>query len=135
MPTIYQQIFFGKARLSHVFSVVVLSVLTCLSGQVLAIQASPHPIDEIQPDGSKIRLFVRGDEHFNWYEDENGFTVLRDRATRRYVYAELGASQRLQKTDAIVGATGESRADAGNPATPCGVARVASQRPPYSHLG
>ncbi|HIN82937.1 MAG TPA: M6 family metalloprotease domain-containing protein [Chromatiales bacterium] len=103
MPTIYQQIFFGKARLSHVFSVVVLSVLTCLSGQVLAIQASPHPIDEIQPDGSKIRLFVRGDEHFNWYEDENGFTVLRDRATRRYVYAELGASQRLQKTDAIVG--------------------------------
>jgi len=40
-----------------------------------AINASPHPIlhDELLPP-----IYIRGDEHFHWEEDENGYTVIDD---------------------------------------------------------
>ena len=66
-----------------------------------AIQASPHVIHETQPDGTGIRLHIRGSEYFHWYEDLAGFTVLRDKG--RYVYARLGKDQRLVPTSWEVG--------------------------------
>src|SRR4051812_43324143 len=42
------------------------------------VSASPHPVKVTQPDGRQVRLFLRGDEHFHFYEDEHGYTVIRD---------------------------------------------------------
>lgn len=66
-----------------------------------AIQASPHVIHETQPDGTGIRLHIRGSEYFHWYEDLAGFTVLRDKG--RYVYARLGKDRQLVATTWEVG--------------------------------
>ncbi len=62
-------------------SMVVALGLTCTLAPVArAIQASPLAFEETQPDGSVVKLRVRGDEHFNWMEDEKGYTVVRTRA-------------------------------------------------------
>ncbi len=44
----------------------------------LAVPAQPKPITVTQPDGTKITVCLRGDEHLNWAETIDGFTLLRD---------------------------------------------------------
>ena len=87
-----------------------------------AVQASPRPVTVKQPDGTEIKLYIRGDEFLNFYEDERGYTVIRreipppkDRrpaAAARdagrdqggwYSYATLGPEGRLVATDLKVG--------------------------------
>ena len=77
-------------------------VLFCVfSTTTFAMPASPMAFKERQPDGSVVTLFVRGDEHYNWLEDANGFTVInRD---KWYEYAELAADGSLQSTGLVVG--------------------------------
>jgi hypothetical protein len=41
-----------------------------------AMPASPFPVDLKQPDGTRIVLHVRGNAHFNWLEDIQGYTVV-----------------------------------------------------------
>ena len=59
----------------------ILATLTALAlpGSASAVPASPHAVTVWQPDGSLVELWMRGDEHANWAEDDEGFTVLRDR--------------------------------------------------------
>ena len=66
-----------------------------------SIQGSPHAIHEHQPDGTEIVIYLRGNEGFNWEEDANGFTVLRDGG--RYVYAQRDRAGRLVPSDWEVG--------------------------------
>jgi len=66
------------------------------------IQASPAPVVARQPDGTEVRLRVRGDERFNWQEDLNGFPVLRtDQGW--YVYAKPDEQGKLRPTSLRVG--------------------------------
>lgn len=69
---------------------------------VMAITASPNAVEVNQPDGTPLSLRVRGDEYFHWYEDVQGFTVVRD-AVKQYVYAGLDAAGRLAPTGMRVG--------------------------------
>ncbi|MDR2168098.1 MAG: hypothetical protein LBE35_09665, partial [Clostridiales bacterium] len=48
----------------------------------LAGPANPHPMEFTQDDGSVIRLFLRGDEFFSWWEDARGYIVPGDGKTR-----------------------------------------------------
>ncbi|MHC4698469.1 MAG: hypothetical protein ACYTFA_17185, partial [Planctomycetota bacterium] len=80
--------------LSAVFAIV-------LARLALAIPASPHPFTVRQPDGTAITLNVRGDEYFNWWEDLDGYTVIRD--GDRYLYAQLDAKGELAATEWLVG--------------------------------
>ena len=52
----------------------------------LAIPASPHPIVVTQPDGRQITLRINGDERYNFYTTEDGYTVMQNKAGY-YVYA------------------------------------------------
>ncbi len=45
---------------------------------VRAVPASPEPVEVTQPDGTKIRLRLRGDEYFSWHETTNGYVVVKD---------------------------------------------------------
>lgn len=81
---------------SSIFSLFLLATST-----VYAIPASPIPFTDQQPDGAAVTLFARGDEHFNWMEDTEGYTVVRNKGW--FEYAELGPSGRLNPNGMIVG--------------------------------
>jgi M6 family metalloprotease-like protein len=66
-----------------------------------AIPAAPFPFNEFQPDGAEISLYARGDEHFNWMEDPDGYTVVRNKGW--FEYAERGPSGHLNPNGMIVG--------------------------------
>ena len=68
---------------------------------VLASPANPNPYFDVQPDGTVVELRVRGDEHFNWNVDANGFTVVRHRGW--YEYASLNPQGRLVGSGLRVG--------------------------------
>jgi len=66
-----------------------------------AISANPNPIILNQPDGTKITLHIRGDEYFHWFEDLDGYTVVRKNG--QYAYARLNARNELVSTGLLVG--------------------------------
>ncbi|MCX6873928.1 MAG: M6 family metalloprotease domain-containing protein, partial [Verrucomicrobia bacterium] len=74
------------------------------STRATATTASPTAVELAQPDGTKLALRIRGDEYFHWYEDGQGFTVVRD-AAKQYVYANLDGGGRLAPTALLVGKT------------------------------
>lgn len=67
-----------------------------------AMPADPRPFDFTQPDGTKVKLRLRGDEFFHWHEDMTGFAVVRD--GERFVYATLdpGTGQ-MRPTEYLAG--------------------------------
>ena len=96
--------------------------------------ASPFPFDVEQPDGRRVTLFVRGNEHLNWYEyvpeirsvnramldtpqgraigQTPGFTVVRN-TDGQYVYATRDENGNWAPTDSV----------AGQDAVPAGISR------------
>ena len=46
-----------------------------------------RPFDVVQPDGTRLRLLVTGDEHYRWVHDEKGRVILRDKETGLATYA------------------------------------------------
>ena len=56
-----------------------------------------------QPDGTVVRLRVRGDETGHWHEDADGFVVVRDRRTRDWMYAQVDSAGGLTQTVHRVG--------------------------------
>ncbi|MCC6234387.1 MAG: M6 family metalloprotease domain-containing protein [Verrucomicrobiales bacterium] len=65
------------------------------------MSASPWPFEEIQPDGTRATLFVRGDEHYQWLSDSGGYTVLRENGW--LVYAHRDHVGRLRGSGLRVG--------------------------------
>ena len=61
-----------------------------------AVMADPRPFEHTQPDGTKITLRLRGDEFFHWYEDMEGFTVLRE--GNRFIYGTFDSQNQLAPT-------------------------------------
>ena len=85
-----------RAFFKHLFIAVGASAAMLAAGSVAyAMNASPHTIEEVQPDGTRIQLHVRGDERYHWLEDLEGYTVLRDPASREYRYARRIPDGRL----------------------------------------
>ncbi|MCF7674168.1 MAG: choice-of-anchor D domain-containing protein [Akkermansiaceae bacterium] len=73
-----------------------------LTATLFGINASPTPVDLQQPDGTPVRLRPRGDEYLNWFEDDQGFSVVRN--GRQYVYADRDPDGHLAPTAHRVGA-------------------------------
>lgn len=46
------------------------------------------PVTVRQPDGTTLHCFATGDEFHSWLHDRNGFTIIQDRTSGFYVYAE-----------------------------------------------
>ncbi len=88
---------------TRVFQLIAFSLLLvfALYRPSSAVPASPHVFHAQQPDGTKIALYLRGDEHFNREEDAKGYTVLRQKG--RYVYARRSTEGRLVPTSWEVG--------------------------------
>jgi M6 family metalloprotease-like protein len=71
------------------------------SSAVLAMPAAPFPFNETQPDGQEITLRTRGDENYNWMEDADGYTVVKNKGW--FEYAEQAPSGHLNPNGMVVG--------------------------------
>ncbi len=72
-----------------------------VSTSAIAMPAAPFPFTETQPDGTVITLHTRGDEHYNWTEDTDGYTVVRN--GKWFEYAEQSPSGHLNPNGMVVG--------------------------------
>lgn len=80
----------------------VFSFLFLLASTALAMPAAPYPFTVEQPDGTAISLQAKGDEHFNWTEDADGYTVVKSNKGW-YEYAEIGPTGHLNPNGLVVG--------------------------------
>lgn len=53
-----------------------------------AVPASPDDVEVAQPDGTKFRLQLRGDEFFSWHETDEGYAIVKDPADGFWKYAQ-----------------------------------------------
>ncbi|MHB0995693.1 MAG: M6 family metalloprotease domain-containing protein [Elusimicrobiales bacterium] len=78
--------------------------LLALRGAALAVPAHPKLAQVAQPDGSTVTVRMKGDEYHHWHEDAAGYTVVKDKASRAWMYAEQDASGALRPGAHRVGA-------------------------------
>jgi len=87
----------------------------CLAGGLLClcflrpglswgVPANPKPVELSQPDGTRIKISLKGDEFYHWNEDDKGYTVFKDTATRNWVYGEKDADGTVRAGKYKVGA-------------------------------
>ncbi|MEI7732782.1 MAG: M6 family metalloprotease domain-containing protein, partial [Verrucomicrobiota bacterium] len=77
---------------------------------LLAVPAHPKPAAVTQPDGSTIKLILRGDEFQHWHEDAAGYTILKDAASGFWLYASLDSKGVLAATSLVVGRDNPAKA-------------------------
>ena len=87
-----------------------------------AISANPNIVLEKQADGTSISLKLKGDERQHWYEDLNGYTVLKNTGTKNFEYAQKDNSGNLRTSGLVVG-----RIDPANAGLVKGVKKTYSQ--------
>ncbi|MEI7595305.1 MAG: M6 family metalloprotease domain-containing protein [Bacteroidota bacterium] len=75
-------------------------VLFHLSAFSAYIENVPQTIK--QPDGTILQCYATGDEFYNWLHDENNYTIVQDKNTGFYVYADL-VGGKLVPTSYIAG--------------------------------
>ena len=92
----------GAAAYFYLISVAFLLSLS-FSTDARAVPAAPEPFEESQADGSRVKIFLKGDEFYNWYEDERGYSIIKDTSTKDWVYSEKGLGGSLKKTPHKVG--------------------------------
>lgn len=59
-----------------------------LTQQTFAVPADPMPREVTQPDGTKFKLRLRGDEYFSWHETEDGYAIVQDAKDGFWKYAK-----------------------------------------------
>jgi len=89
------------------------SVLTVLFAfsfptTILAVPVYTAPIQVSQPNselpgGHRFVVHPRGDEWGNWYETDDGYSVIRDRSTGVWHYAQTSIQGKLEAIGAVVG--------------------------------
>jgi M6 family metalloprotease-like protein len=53
-------------------------ILLASSISLMAVPATPYPIQRQMPDGSELTVFLRGDEFFSYYLSEDGYLIQQD---------------------------------------------------------
>ena len=68
-----------------------------------AVMANPNIIKEEQPDGTEISIRLYGDEFYSWYEDLDGYTIVKDTETNSWSYAQKNNFGELEPSKNLVG--------------------------------
>ena len=68
-----------------------------------SVPANPEPMTVTQPDGTEITIIRRGDEFYNWIEDVDGYTVIKDTQTNFWTYDEKDSFGELKSSTKFVG--------------------------------
>jgi M6 family metalloprotease-like protein len=82
-----------------------ISMLAMASMEVLAVSTGPKGIiiETQQPDGTKIKMKVVGDEYNRAKYTLDGYTITQDALTKEYRYADETKSGKVYASDKIVG--------------------------------
>ena len=91
-----------------IMGMVVLSsfFLLLMVDMAMAVPACPAGAEVVQPDGTAITVFLRGDEHAHWNESEDGYLITKDEKTGVWSYVTKTA------TTAALSAVGTSNPQA-----------------------
>lgn len=81
---------------------VVIGFLFCLNA-LFAVNADPSHLELQQPDGAMFTAYQRGDEWQNWFENETGYTILKNE-DEQWVFAKEVVNGQLVASDIIVSA-------------------------------
>ena len=60
------------------FFVVAFVIMLISPNNVISVPATPELISITQADGSKVEVYLKGDERFHWFESKEQFTLLRN---------------------------------------------------------
>lgn len=81
-------------------SIFILLFVLLYASKAIAVSAFPGPITMTQPDGNKITVYQKGDEHFHWVESMDGH-VLKKNSSGYLTYATLDSNGNLVASDII----------------------------------
>ena len=79
-----------KRQLLCLYAMVSVCCMGCLfliTNTANAVPAYPDAVEVTQPDGSKFKLKLYGDEFFSWNETEEGYAVIKDPSDGYWKYA------------------------------------------------
>ena len=54
-----------------------------------AVPAFPNLMEITQPNGAKLKAYLRGDEYFSWWESEKGVVLFRNLDSGYFEYAKI----------------------------------------------
>lgn len=77
------------------------SAILCPAPRAAAVPACPGPATVEQPDGTSIRIHLKGDEFFHWHESDDGYAIVKSSAGE-WVYAGQDQGM-LVPTNLVVG--------------------------------
>lgn len=64
-----------------------IAVILICNSVSYAVPAAPHTQELEQPDGTKFKARLKGDERLYWHETEAGYTIIKDKDTKWWHYA------------------------------------------------
>jgi len=64
---------------------------------IFAVPAFPNLMEITQPNGSKIKAYLRGDEYFSWWESEKGVVLFRNLDSGYFEYAKISVINEKEK--------------------------------------
>ena len=95
-------------NVKHYFLVIAFLFISMSS--LFAVPAVPWLVEKTQPDGTKISVYLKGDEKVHWMESADGYTLLYD-AQKYVVYARQDEQGNLTPSTIKFGGTEKPSAD------------------------
>lgn len=74
-------------RLLGLYLIALMAVASLCARPASCVPACPDGAEVVQPDGTRVTVFLRGDEHARWHEDANGYAIDKSPKTGAWVYA------------------------------------------------
>ncbi|MDR0437379.1 MAG: M6 family metalloprotease domain-containing protein [Bacteroidales bacterium] len=75
-----------------------LAILLLSVSSLFAVPAVPWAVEKVQPDGTTISVFLKGDENVSWMESADGYTLMYD-SLRYVVYAQTDRQGNLMPSN------------------------------------
>jgi M6 family metalloprotease-like protein len=86
---------------SSLWLMALILMLMASVGPVYAGPASPDPVTVTNPDGTKFKVYLQGDEFQNWIETGDGYTVVQNNITGYWEYAEKASDGQLVNSGVV----------------------------------
>ena len=76
---------------------------------ISAVPAFPNLMEITQPNGTKFKAYLRGDEYFSWWQSEKGTVLFRNPESGYFEYAKISMIEDKEKlvTTGIIYVAGE----------------------------
>lgn len=78
-------------------ALIIFTAIFIASSSLLAVPASPHPVQIVQPDGSVLNIYLKGDEYFRYKITLDGYLIVKD-AQGIYNYAKMDVDGKIVST-------------------------------------